>query len=261
MTLLNLSLNGKIALVTGGVSGIGAACAQALAAAGANVSIVDYHADRGSEIISVIEDMGRKAILCEADVGNEMDIERVFDTTSAALGIPHILVNSAGVNMAHVNVADMSSETWALRIRTDLTGCFYTSRRFVRGRREDGGGGRIINITSIHADVMRAGGAGYDAAKGGVTNLTKTMALEVAAEEITVNAVAPGMILTPMNARALNDDTYRKSLEANIPARRAGNAEEVADVALFLASDAAAYITGAEITIDGGLSLFLGQGA
>jgi glucose 1-dehydrogenase len=257
---MDLNLSGKFALITGGLSGIGAASALAFARAGADVALIDRNPGKGADVVSAIEGFGRKAVLYEADVSSESDIDRAFDAAIAALGAPRILLNSAGVNMAHVAVADMTAEAWRLRINTDLTGCFLSSRRFVRECASTGGG-RIINITSIHADVMRAGGAAYDAAKGGVANLTKTMALETAARNITVNAIAPGMILTPMNERALDDDAYRKELEANIPAGRAGRPEEVAGVALFLASEAAGYITGATITIDGGLSLLLGQGA
>jgi glucose 1-dehydrogenase len=155
----------------------------------------------------------------------------------------------------------MALAQWERLLRTDLTGSFLTCRRFVRDLRAAGRPGRVINISSIHAKVVRAGAADYDSAKGGLRNLTATLALEAAPWRINVNAVAPGMILTPMNARAVADQAYRQSLEASIPWGRAGTAEEVAKVAVFLASPAADYITGTTITIDGGLSLVLGQKA
>jgi glucose 1-dehydrogenase len=262
VTMIDLNLKGRVALVTGGESGIGAACVAALAAAGADVGVI-YFTDKktGEASAAVATGLGRKALAVQADVGKENDVESAFDAVEKAIGIPDILINSAGRNMSGVKVSDMSTEQWQGLIETDLTGSFFTSRRFVRNIKGSGRPGAIVNITSIHSSVMRAGGADYDAAKGGQTNLTKTMALEVASLGITVNAIAPGMILTPMNDKALTDPAYRESLEKNIPLGRAGKPEEVAGVAVFLASPAGAYITGSTVTIDGGLSLDLGQGA
>jgi glucose 1-dehydrogenase len=177
------------------------------------------------------------------------------------MGIPDILVNSAGLNMSAIPVAKMSLEQWNRVIQTGLTGTFWTSRRFVRNLEVSGRAGAIINITPIHSAVMRAGGADHDGAKGGQGNLTRTMALETARLDITVNAIAPGMILTPMNERAMADPAYRQDLEKSIPLGRTGRPDEVAGVVVFLASPAAAYITGATIPFDGGLSLELGQTA
>lgn len=260
--MVDLNLTGRIALVTGGESGIGAACVAALAAAGADVGLI-YYKDKaaGEASAAVAAALGRKAVAVKADVADEAKVEAAFDAVEQAIGVPDILVNSAGKNMSGVRVSDMSADQWNELIATDLTGCFFTSRRFVRNLKKAGRPGAIINITSIHSSVMRAGGADYDAAKGGETNLTKTLALEVADMGITVNAIAPGMILTPMNGKALRDASYREDLEKNIPVKRAGKAEEVAGVAVFLASPAASYMTGSTVTIDGGLSLQLGQGA
>jgi len=260
--MIDLNLNGRIALVTGGESGIGAACVAALAEAGADVAVI-YYKDEGAGEASaaVARRFGRKAIAVQADVGREDDIERAFDAVEKAIGVPDILVNSAGKNMSGIKVSDMSTEQWQDLLATDLTGSFFTSRRFVRNLKGSSRPGAIINITSIHSAVMRAGGADYDAAKGGQTNLTKTLSLEVAEHGITVNAIAPGMILTPMNGKALHDPAYAAKLAQSIPVKRPGTPEEVAGVAVFLASPAASYITGSTITIDGGLSLELGQGA
>lgn len=260
--MVDLSLQGRIALVTGGESGIGAACVAALAAAGADVGVIFLkNKDSGDASAAVASGLGRKAIAVQADIGKEGEVESAFDAVEKAIGIPDILVNSAGRNMSGVKVSDMSTEQWQALIETDLTGSFFTSRRFVRNLKGSGRPGAIINITSIHSSVMRAGGADYDAAKGGQTNLTKTLSLEVAELGITVNAIAPGMILTPMNNKAMTDASYRESLEKSIPLKRAGKPSEVAGVAVFLASPAGAYITGSTVTIDGGLSLELGQGA
>ncbi|MEO9130687.1 MAG: SDR family oxidoreductase [Sphingomonas sp.] len=260
--MVDLNLKGRIALVTGGESGIGAACVAALAAAGADVGVIYYKdKDAGETSAAVATGLGRKAVAVQTDVGNEKDVEKAFDAVEKAVGIPDILVNSAGKNMSGVKVSEMTTEQWQGLLETDLTGSFFTSRRFVRNLKGSGRPGAIINITSIHSSVMRAGGADYDAAKGGQTNLTKTMSLEVAELGITVNAIAPGMILTPMNGEAFHDPAYAEKLAQSIPLKRPGKPEEVAGVAVFLASPAGSYITGSTVTIDGGLSLELGQGA
>ncbi|MBO9713270.1 SDR family NAD(P)-dependent oxidoreductase [Sphingomonas sp.] len=255
-------LEGRIALVTGGDSGIGAACALALAGQGAAVAML-YFADEtaAGRTKQAVEAAGAKAIALQADVGDEAAVEAAFTAARAALGVPNLLVNSAGLNMSDVPVADMALAQWERMLRTDLTGPFLTSRALVRGLRDAKQPGRIVNISSIHGQAVRAGGADYCSAKAGLENLTRTMAIECAPLGITVNAIAPGMILTPMNRRAQEDAAYRASLERNIPVGRAGRPEEVGDLAVYLCSDAAAYITGAILPIDGGLSLEAALGA
>lgn len=255
-------LSGHIALVTGASSGIGAASAAALGAAGTAVAVLYYSdADAAAAVVAAVERSGAKAAAIKVDVGDETSVERAFDQTAAALGVPDILVNSAGLNQTSVAVADMATAQWERLLRTDLTGAFFTCRRFIRDLRQRKQPGRIVNISSIHQDVARAGAADYDAAKGGLRNLTRTLALECGPLRINVNAIAPGMILTPMNERAVEDAAVRRKDEAAIPWGRAGTAEEVAGLVVFLASPAADYITGTTVTIDGGLSLVLGQGA
>jgi len=255
-------LAGRIAIVTGADSGIGAASAVALAARGAALAII-YHRDvpGAQRTLSTVEASGARGVIVQADVSDETSVEQAFDAMRSALGLPDVLVNSAGLNQSGVAVADMSTPQWRRLIDTDLTGAFFTCRRFVRDLRAAGKPGRIVNISSIHQDIMRAGAADYAAAKGGLKNLTKTLALECAPLRINVNAVAPGMILTPMNAAAMADAALLKRDDADIPWGRAGTAEEVAGVVAFLVSDAADYITGTTVTIDGALSLMLGQGA
>lgn len=255
-------LAGRVAIVTGGDSGIGAACAVELAAAGADVAI-NYHSDAESaaKVKAAVEALGRKAAVFQGDVGEEAEAEKLFDDATAALGAADILVNSAGLNMTGVDVADMSLEQWERVLKVDLTGTFLTCRRLVRDLKAAKKGGAIVNITSIHAHVMRAGGADYDAAKGAQWNFTRTLALEVADAGITVNAIAPGMIVTPMNEEVADDPAKMDAAERAIPMKRAGQPSEIGRVAVFLASPDAAYITGATIVVDGGLSLLLGQGA
>lgn len=254
-------LSGRVAAVTGGGSGIGAACASALAQAGADVALL-LHADddEAQAIAAGIVGAGRRATRTVLDVGVAEEVERAFDKVRDSLGCADILVNSAGLNMTGTPVVDMEVNQWETLLRTDLTGSFLTSRRFVRDLRAKGQSGTIVNITSIHAFAMRSGGADYAAAKGGQANLTRTMAIECAPLGITVNAIAPGMILTPMNADTSNPEK-QASMERAIPAGRAGTPEEVGRLAAFLASSAASYITGATVVIDGGLSLLMGQGA
>jgi glucose 1-dehydrogenase len=256
----------RVALVTGAESGIGAACALALAADGADIGVL-FHSDVAAAglTVSAVEALGRKAFAVQADVGDEAQVGAAFDAVVDALGPVDILVNSAGLNQSGVNVIDMGLDQWRRLIDTDLTGGFLTCRRYLRDRRDKGIGperpGRIVNITSIHAHDVRAGAADYSAAKSGMARLTETLALEAADSGVTVNAIAPGMILTPMNAHALADTAYRKSLEANVPLKRAGTPQEVATMAVYLCSPQAAYVTGASLTIDGGLSLLLALGA
>jgi glucose 1-dehydrogenase len=262
LTSGHAELSGRIAAVTGAESGIGAACAAELAAAGAGVAVL-YFRDREAARVTeqAVTQAGQRAVAIQLDVTDEHSVETAFDRAGEQLGLPSILVNSAGLNQSQTLIADMDLAQWNRLIATDLTGSFLTCRRLVRDLRAAGRKGSIVNITSIHASVASAGAGDYAAAKGGLANLTTTLALETAKLGINVNAIAPGMILTPMNGRALADEDYRKSLEASIPWGRAGAPGEVARLARYLASPAAEYITGATVTIDGGLSLVLGQGA
>jgi len=255
-------VGGRTIVVTGAESGIGAACAAAFGREGDRVAIL-YHSDRdGSEkSAATVRAGGGEAVTIQADVDGEASVDAAFAQIEATWGAADVLVNSAGLNMRGVNVRDMALDQWRRLIDTDLTGAFLTSRRFLTGRGDRTGDAVILQISSIHAYAVRAGGADYCAAKGGLTNLVETMAIEEAPRGIRVNAIEPGMILTPMNARAQEDAAYRRSLEQNIPMQRAGQPQEVADLAVFLASDRARYITGARIVIDGGLSLMQAVGA
>jgi glucose 1-dehydrogenase len=249
----------KVAIVTGGESGIGAASAVRLAEAGADVAIT-YHSDgvAASSVVARIEAIGRRAVAVRCDVGNEGDVGRLFDAAED-LGSADWLVNSAGVNMAGIMIEAMELARFQLTLSADLVGPFLTCREFVR--RAGAGGGRIVNISSIHERAPRAGGVDYDAAKGGLSQLTATLALELAPKGIAVNGIAPGMILTPMNQSAIDDPAELATKQAAIPWGRAGRPEEVAEVVAFLLSEAADYITGTTVTIDGGLSLTVAQGA
>lgn len=252
----------QVVVVTGAESGIGAACARAFGATGARVAVL-FHSDQAAADVSAqaVRDAGGASMTIKAAVDDEASVEQAFAAVEAEWGVADVLVNSAGLNMTGVTVRDMDLAQWRRLIDTDLTGAFLTSRRFVRARGTAPGDAAILQISSIHAYAARAGGADYCAAKGGLTTLVETLAIEEAARGIRVNAIEPGMILTPMNARAQADLAYRHGLEKNIPMQRAGDPSEVADLAVFLASDKARYITGARIVIDGGLSLMQALGA
>jgi glucose 1-dehydrogenase len=245
-------------VVTGAESGIGAACAEIFGQAGDHVAVL-YHSDEtaAEATAEAVRKAGGEAMTVQCSVDDEESVEAAFAAAEKARGPAGVLVNSAGINMSGIPVRDMPAHVWLRMLATDLTGAFLTSRRFLKARVP----GAIIHISSIHAEAVRAGGADYCSAKGGLTNLVRTLAIEEAGNGVRVNAIAPGMILTPMNERAVQDAAYRQSLEVNIPMKRAGRPEEVAYLARWLASDEAAYVTGANIVMDGGLSLLQGLGA
>lgn len=248
-------------VITGAESGIGAACARAFGAIGDHVTVF-YHSDAQAAEASAmaVREAGGEAITLQCAIDDPSSVDAAFTAMEAHAGPASVLVNSAGLNMSGVEVRDMAVATWTRLINTDLTGAFLTSRRFLNGLGERRPAS-IVHISSIHAEAVRVGGADYCSAKGGLYNLVRTLALEEAPRGIRVNAVEPGMILTPMNARAQADAALRQEMESHIPLGRAGAAGEVAQLVRWLASDEASYVTGSNIVIDGGLSLVQGTGA
>jgi glucose 1-dehydrogenase len=243
------------AIVTGGESGIGKACALALGRTRRPVALTYFKdVDAAHGVVATIEQSGGQALARRTDVGNEAEVEALFAAAEQAFGPVRGLVNSAGLNMSGIPIVGMELAQFDRVLRADLYGPFLTCRRFARGL-GDTGGGRIVNISSIHERAPRPGGVDYDSAKGGLSQLTATLALELAPNKIAVNGVAPGMILTPMNQSAIDHPEELKRKEAAIPWGRAGTPEEVAELVLFLLSDKADYITGTTVTIDGALSL------
>jgi glucose 1-dehydrogenase len=256
------TLDGEVAIVTGSDSGIGHATAVAFAREGASVAITYLHDREGAErALREVEGCGAKGIVEQVDVSDPSAVEQLFNAVRDALGTPTILVNNAGIDSAGDHVKDMSLEHWDRILRTNLYGPFYTCRQFIRGLDGSDRHGTIINITSVHQEIPRAGAAGYDVSKGGLRNLTTTLALELAEKNINVNNIAPGMVLTPMNQEAKDDPEVLKKQVQSIPMKRAAEPEEIAHVAVFLASDKARYIHGTTIVVDGALMLFQGQGA
>lgn len=255
-------LKDKVALITGSDSGIGRAIAVAYAAEGAKV-VVTYRSDEegGRRTADDIKADGGDAIYLRLDVSDEASVANVFDETIRRYGRIDILVNNAGVNGSDVPVANMETDTFDRCLKTNLYGPFFCCREYLRNRKKDSDEGSIIFISSIHEDVNTAGNADYNASKAGLKNFSRSLSLELADKNIRVNNIAPGMILTEMNQEAMENESVRKEKEQHIPMKRAGKPEDVAHVAVFLASSESNYVTGTTYAVDGGLMIHLGQGA
>jgi glucose 1-dehydrogenase len=254
-------LQGKVAIVTGSESGIGRAIAVAFAREGAAVAITWHREETDAkETLAQVEAAGGKGMIQPLDVANEESVEALFRATDEGLGRVDILVNNAGLGKGGAT-ADLATEDFDLVLKTDLYGPFFCARAFIRRRREVGGGGKMINITSVHDSIPSPASIPYSAAKGGLLTVTRSLALELAPLKINVNAIAPGQINTPMNAGRMADPQRHAEELKNIPWRRPGEPEEVALLALYLASEDSDYVTGQSFVIDGGLMMNWGQGA
>jgi len=242
-------LKGKVAIVTGGASGIGRATAILLAREGAKVVVADYNPTGGRETLRMIEEKGGEAIFIETDVSKPDDAERMVEETTRIYGRLDILFNNAGVAET-AKVSEASLDHWervlAINLRGVFLGCKYAIPKMI-----ENGGGSIINTASIAAEVGFNQSAAYVASKHGVVGLTKTIALDYAADGIRANTVCPGVIRTPMVMEGL-DEAAREYVVSLHPLRRMGEPEEVAEAVLFLASERASFITGTCLFVDGG---------
>lgn len=252
---MDLRLDGKTAYITGSDSGIGRGIALTMAESGADVAIGYFSDEAGAlETQRLVEATGAKAIVIQGDVGKPADVERAFAAIDDAFGGIDILVNNAGIGLNDL-IVDLALEDWDRVIRTNLYGPFLSTQQAARRMIKQGRGGRIINITSVHEEACSSTGSAYNASKAGLRNLTRTAAVELGEYGITVNVIAPGMILTPMNGRAMQDKEYLDAAERQIVAKRAGVPQDIANMALYLASDAASYSTGSTHYVDGGWML------
>ncbi len=252
-----MKLMGKMAIVTGADSGIGQATAKLFAEEGADVAI-GYHTDAegAGATRAMVEAAGRKAWVGQLDVADPASVDRFFAAASTALGTPHLLVANAGVGMGgSTTVAEMDEGKLDLILNTDLKGPLLCARAFVQLRHSAGGKGRLVFVGSVAGHLPTPNSAPYGMAKAGVNSLVRSLSVEVASDKINVNAIAPGLIQTPMTQKRLDDPAARaKSMEA-IPWHRPGQPEEIAALALFLAADTGDYVTGQTWTMDGGLTM------
>jgi glucose 1-dehydrogenase len=247
------ALAGKTAVVTGGDTGIGAAIVRALAAEGAAV-VIDYVGDAApaQAIVNELTLAGKRVNSFPANVATASDVAQLVAHAIETFGGLDILVNNAGIE-ARYPFVQTPDEVWQREIAVNLTGPFLCSRAAAKQMIAQGRGGRIVNISSIHEDVAAPTNAPYCAAKGGVRMLMRTVAVELAQYNITVNNVAPGAVDTPMDAATKADRGLDEELLSEIPLRRWGKPEEIAGLVVWLCSDAASYVTGTTIVIDGGM--------
>jgi glucose 1-dehydrogenase len=248
-----MRLQDRVAIVTGAGSGIGYGIAWKFAQEGANVAI-NYlgYAQQAEDLVKQITALGRKSVAIEADVSNTAQVQQMVQQTVQQLGQLDIMVNNAGIEHA-TPFLEMTEEQWDKVLAVNLKGCFLGSqaaaREMVKQKR-----GRIINISSIHEDIVFLNHADYAASKGGMRMFMRTIAQELAQYNITVNNICPGAIETPINKQTLESGGLVQELLAEIPLNRLGTPDDVAEMAVYLASDAASYVTGASLFIDGGMS-------
>jgi glucose 1-dehydrogenase len=256
-------LKGKNVLVTGSTSGIGQAIAVRFAEYGANVAINYLHQPEEAEeteeqvqtCLSKVRQSGVKDVLVRGDVSKEDDVVRMVEQTVDGLGGLDVLVNNAGIQISRPS-HELSAAEFDKVLAVNLRGAFLCAREAIKQFLDAGNGGVVINVSSVHQVIPKPDYLGYSASKGGMQNLTRTLALEYAGHNIRVNGVGPGATVTPINRAWIEDPVKKEQVESHIPLARAGTSDEMAGVACFLASDDGAYITGQTIFVDGGLTLF-----
>ncbi|HEX6542138.1 MAG TPA: glucose 1-dehydrogenase [Ktedonobacterales bacterium] len=249
----------KVAIVTGGSLGIGASVVRRLARDGYAVTL-DYHthSDEANAIAQEIRDQGGQALVVRADVSRVADVAGLVTQTVAHFGRLDLLVNNAGIEQ-RMGFLETTEAAFDQQIAVDLKGPYFAAQAAARQMVAQGGGGCIINISSVHEDVPMVGNAVYCAAKGGLRMLTRTLANELATHGIRIVNIGPGAVATPINAVTLNDPEKVRALLAEIPLKRIGQPDDVANAVAWLASDQASYVTGTTLFVDGGLMIFAGS--
>ena len=247
---MRIDLKGRTAVITGGSRGLGEAMAKALAGEGAQIALVARDRARLERVRDDISAGGGVAELFVADVTSENEVAKLADDVKARFGSPQILINSTGINLRK-SLVDFTLEEFRSVLDASLISTFLMCRAFVPGM-EGTGYGRILNMSSIMSHVSLAGRTAYSSAKAALLGLTRALALELAADGITVNGISPGPIATDMNLPLMNNPEVNAQFMANLPVGRWGKVEEVGALACYLCSDAAGFITGTDILIDGG---------
>ena len=255
MSFPGFDLTGRVAVVIGGTSGIGRAIAHGLAQAGADVVCTSRRAEEVDKAASEIESLGRRTVRCVSDVSSRESLDNLLAESVAALGKVDILVNSAGRTKREPTL-DQSEDDWNAVLETNLNGTLRSCQVFGRHMLENGYG-RIINIASLSSFVSLFEVAAYSASKAAVAALTKSLAIEWAKNGVNVNAIAPGVFRTALNTKLLDETPRGHEFLSRTPMGRFGKVEELAGAAVFLASDAASFVTGEVVVVDGG---FLASG-
>ena len=249
------SLKGRVALVTGASSGLGVQFARALADNGASVALVARRADRLKAIKAEIEGKGGKAVAIEADVTDRAAMSKAFEAAEQAFGTVTILVNNAGIAQKPARAVEVTPEEWRKVLGVDLDAVFYNAQEAARRMLAAKMQGCIINIASVLGLGVAKGTAAYAVAKAAVIQTTKALALELAFKGVRVNAIAPGLIRTVLSEYYWKDEQRRRERVDTQPIKHLGEPQEVAEIALLLASDRSSYLTGQTIVVDGGATL------